>query len=414
MITETKLQILGNLTEAVVDSQKREITIDIIKAGVSQRKRYYSPEVTETSAPVFEGVRMYIDHPAEKDAGKARSINDWGATILETWYDPDTQTTKGRAGVRNKIFWENWIQPALDGGYLNELGVSINAVGPTRVGKIGGENVQIVESIKKAFSADFVSEASAGGKVTNVLESAQHEEEIMGLEKLTLDELIEVRPDLVEEILEADEGSDLDTEIMTGLLESMYMITDEVAALRDDVETVVDGFAEGIQNMSEDIDQLLESAGYDPEDYDGYDYLDEGVDNRGRHAQYDDDYGYDPEVYEAIDNLQEGLDVQAEENLRLREDLVTLTSRDLAIAKLEESNLPEITQERLLPALIGLSSGEMDELITGEVEHVNAILESQGGIPIYGGGSEFNPGEWEQEAVDAAQSRLDRIVGVDD
>jgi hypothetical protein len=169
----------------IVDPSKREIAGIILNSGVSQRRNYYSPDVVEAATPMFEGVKMYIDHPAEKDAGKTRSIRDWGATILEAHYDPEGKRTVAKIGIRDPWLWENRILPAHEGGYLNELGISINAVGPTKVGAMEGKNVRIVEGITKVFSADFVSEASAGGKVTEILESAQQEIEedlLMGLE----------------------------------------------------------------------------------------------------------------------------------------------------------------------------------------------------------------------------------------
>jgi hypothetical protein len=402
------------LLEATIDKKKREIAGILLTAGKSQRKNFYSPEVVETATPMFEGVKMYIDHPNEEDVGKTRSIRDWGATILETAFDASKKGTVARIGVRSPWLWENVIVPAHDGGYLDEVGISINAVGPTRLGEIDGETVRIVESIRKVFSADFVSEASAGGKVTQMLESAQQEleEDLEMLDKLTLEELVELRPDLVEAIMQeaaSDEEEYDDDEVAEGLLECMQMIAEDVDELREDVSLVIDEFAEGLEMMGDDVESLMEGND-DEEEYDDEDYLNESVDY-GRNTTPIAYYGNNPEVYDELAILRENQQVLIESNERLREDMILQTSYSLAVQKLVESNLPEATQERLLPAMINCTSDQMDALIESEYEHLQALEEELGGVIVSGAGS-WSEEELLQESYDMAQDRLDTLLEV--
>jgi len=397
-----------SLIEASVDPIKKEIAGILLVAGKSQRKNYYAPNVVEMATPMFEGVKMYIDHPDEKDVGKTRSIRDWAATIKEAVYDPAISGTRARIAVRDPWLWENRVLPAHEGGFMEEIGISINAVGPTRLGAINGEQVRIVEGIRKVFSVDFVTEASAGGKVTQMLESAEQEleEELAMLKNLTLDELIESRPDLIQQIIQesADGGGVEDEEdvmITEGLLECVQMLTSDVQELQSDVAEVIGEFAEGLNAMYSDVQNLMEGAGgYEGDD----DYLTEGgYDPAQAH------YVVDPEIYEEISVLRESVQELTEANERMRNDMLAQSSYSVAVNKLQESNLPLATQERLLPAMIYVSSDEMDALIESEWDHLSALQEELGGIPIVGAGG---VADYDQQVsgTEASQDRLDTLI----
>jgi hypothetical protein len=410
--TAGDLAISTSLMEAqVVDPVKREVEGILLKSGVSHRRNYYSSAVVRESTPMFTGVKMYIDHPAEKDAGKTRSIRDWGATIQEASYNPQVDGIVARIAVRSPWLWENIIYPAAQGGYLDEVGISINAAGPIRLGKVGSDSVRIVEGIKKVFSADFVSEASAGGQVTQMLESAQQqlEDELMGIENLTLDEFIELRPDLVDAILQEgvamEQEDPEDIEIMASLLESQYLLAEEIADLREDTGIVVDEFIAGFQQMGQDLEGIMESVDYEDDYEPDHRFMESADYNQPV-------YGVDPEVYDHLSVLQENQAILEQENNRLREDMTIVTSQTLAIQKLQESGLPDYAQEQLLDSLIGLSSHEMDVLIDRELTYVNYIIESQGGVPITGNGGSYDEDEYAQASNDVAQQRLDKLVGV--
>ena len=119
-------------------------------------------------------------------------------------------------------------------------------------------------------------------------------------------------------------------------------------------------------------------------------------------------------MYEHLEDLIEGQEVLAEENERLREDMSLITSQTLVEHKLLESGLPLYSQDRIRPALYGLTSDEMDAIIEGEREYLGEIIEESGGIPIIGAGGEFTDEEFMESINEAAQERLDRIVGIED
>src|SRR5271157_2608964 len=74
----------GNaLQESAYDPKKGQLTITIIKPGLSKNNRYYSPELLKKSAGIFENAKMFADHATDKEsaARPEGSVKDWVATV---------------------------------------------------------------------------------------------------------------------------------------------------------------------------------------------------------------------------------------------------------------------------------------------------------------------------------------------
>ncbi|MCJ7669581.1 MAG: ChaB family protein [Dehalococcoidia bacterium] len=191
----TILSDVMNLGEATITS-KGIATIVVIKPGLnSSKERYYPPEVLNRDFSLFEGVKMYADHPTPEDekARPERSIKDWVATLKNVHIDES-----GRL-VGEAIVVEPWMQQKLanlrDKGMLQEMGISINAVGTATKGEIEGVKTNIIERIVRVRSVDFVTEPGAGGMVTMFETDKENDIDLIGLETLK-----ERRPDLVKSI----------------------------------------------------------------------------------------------------------------------------------------------------------------------------------------------------------------------
>jgi hypothetical protein len=174
--------------------QKGICEITVIKAGFNSSKtRYYPMEMLARDYGIFEGTKMYADHPTENDETQRpeRSVRDWVATLTNVKYENGVVT--GRATII-----EPWMQEKLarlkDAGMLNQMGVSINAVGSASDAEIEGAKTKCVEKLIRARSVDFVTEAGAGGAV-NIFESIENDIDLIDLVSLR-----ERRPDLVSAI----------------------------------------------------------------------------------------------------------------------------------------------------------------------------------------------------------------------
>ena len=171
--------------------------VEFISHGTTRDgKRYYPKQVLEAAAKagVFDGAKMYLNHsdPASDARRGHRDLRDWGATIK-------TGTVEVVEGnVRAVCHAHLQEAKAILDDPIAKASVGLSHDSFVKMGKkkINGKDLQVVESIESCNSVDFVPTGNANGRV---LEAAQTEEQTdMGLTELTLEQLREARPDLIE------------------------------------------------------------------------------------------------------------------------------------------------------------------------------------------------------------------------
>lgn len=131
---------------------------------------YYSADVVEAAAPLFAvGTHLYLDHPtATEDLERpVRSVKDLAAVITEAgvWKD---------GGIRGKVKpFGPYRELLLDEDFATNIGLSIRAsASDIVVGEAEGRRGPIIEGLVDLKSVDFVTRAGRGGRVLQVLESA--------------------------------------------------------------------------------------------------------------------------------------------------------------------------------------------------------------------------------------------------
>jgi len=193
---ETRERILNYipLTEAKFD--KGRATVVVIKPGFNASEdRYYPEDVLKRDFGIFEGMKMYADHPTDEEekARPERSIKDWVATLTEVKCDENGVIT-GTAEIV-----EPWLMQKLaslrDKEMLSEMGISINAVGTASKSTIDGKETLVIEKLVACRSVDFVTEPGAGGIVTFYESDRSRDVDLVELSSLK-----EKRPDLIKEI----------------------------------------------------------------------------------------------------------------------------------------------------------------------------------------------------------------------
>ena len=208
VMTRELVQNFMPLTEAKFD--KGRATVIVIKPGFNADKsRYYPAEMLKRDFGVFEGQKMYADHPTETEEKELpeRSIKDssWVAVLKDVMVDEDGVVT----GVAEII--ESWLMAKLatlrDKKLLSEMGISINAVGVASKATIDGAETLVIEELTGARSVDFVTEPGASGLVT-LYESDRNRD----VDLVDLSGLRERRPGLIK-ALEADIRSEITKEV---------------------------------------------------------------------------------------------------------------------------------------------------------------------------------------------------------
>jgi len=191
-----------SLKEATLDLAKRNVRVVLIEAGTNPvKKRHYPVHTIAEAAPLFKGVKMYINHATRQDESSRPEgdVRNWASTIQECWHEDG----KAMADVH---IHDNWLWESMqDPVFRDKIGLSINSKGMGYIGKIDSVDMQIIEKIVAPKSVDWVTEAGARGRVVQLLESRK--EDIAMLETLNMQELKDARPDLVAAIIKENGGT---------------------------------------------------------------------------------------------------------------------------------------------------------------------------------------------------------------
>jgi len=236
-MTRELIQSYQPLTEAKFD--KGRAMVVVIKAGFNAtEERYYPVDMLRRDFKIFEGQKMYADHPTEAEdrARPERSIKDWVATLTEVKCDEDGTVT----GTAEVI--EPWMMQKLaslrDKNMLSEMGISINAVGHASKGKINGKDTLVIEELTGARSVDFVTEPGAGGVVT-----FYESDRTRDIDLIEIKSLKEKRPDLVKAI---------ENEVREEITKEVKKMTEQEDKIKD--------LESQIETLTTERDQLKEAA----------------------------------------------------------------------------------------------------------------------------------------------------------
>jgi hypothetical protein len=188
----------STLKEAKFDKKSRKLVAVLIEKGINyDKKRYYPDETIREAAPLFAGIKMFIDHPTDREDREKpeRSVRDEVGIIEKSWYED------GKVMGQIHIHDEWLAAKLLDDVFRENAGLSINASGRRSFKTIDGEKVEVIEKIASPRSVDWVTEAGARGRVEYLIESAKEKKgEPDMLKTVTLSEVKTERPDLYESI----------------------------------------------------------------------------------------------------------------------------------------------------------------------------------------------------------------------
>lgn len=170
--------ILGiRLSEAgQVDDATREVPVLIIKEGMGNQvdNHFYSRELLQKIAKMFEGVKAYADHPSKSEESDRpeRSIKD----IVGYYHSPKFVEVGGRGAISAILkindgssydwAWDLVKEAVSYSGKFKDkdlVGISINAFGNSHPVEMKDQLVNVVDDLTEVQSADIVTQAGAGG-----------------------------------------------------------------------------------------------------------------------------------------------------------------------------------------------------------------------------------------------------------
>lgn len=185
-----------DLSEAQIDHEQRVLrNVKLISAGTSKNNRHYSEAVLNAAAPLFEGAKSYDGH--ESRARRVAETTGYYANVrMENGaLRADRYFTRTQAG--NDVF--AIAEDIVSGKAPRSLaGLSINAVGNGKAGKLNGSDVLMIESITAVHSVDDVSVPAAGGGYTEARDGDALAKSLV--EAMTIEEYTEARPDFIQRL----------------------------------------------------------------------------------------------------------------------------------------------------------------------------------------------------------------------
>lgn len=228
---------------AVVPSTPNEQGVSpdsiLLSAGTTLggTRRLYTPEFLQRHLDRFEGAFSYMDHPRrteERDLPE-RSVGRLAAVVRNVRFTPGLGA-QGQGAVVGDIHYldtdagRNMQALFRDETVRSRAGLSIYWPGQFKVRKHGGGREAITEVTElmgdRRFDVDFVTEPSAGGVVSPLREG---ENQDMDMVSMTLDQLEEQNPQLVQQVVERLQTS-LTESLRSSLTESLTQVITESLA----------------------------------------------------------------------------------------------------------------------------------------------------------------------------------------
>ena len=194
--------ISGQFKEGKFDKENRTISGVIILNSTSENRYFPGSKGTKFSeaflrsvAENIDGKKVYMNHASMEEMGKHHGVRDV-KDILGFYENGRMENGVPRADIKY-LQHQAPIVESLVGEMADKIGLSIVANGEMIYDKETG--IAEAYSLKTLHSADLVTEP---GSTNNMFESGKlnDEEESMDLKDLTLNELLENRPDMIEAI----------------------------------------------------------------------------------------------------------------------------------------------------------------------------------------------------------------------
>lgn len=174
MFNDLELQEVASFAQVGKETTGRRWKAKLIAGDTLGSTAYYPAEILATQGPkVFKkGTPIFLDHqtPEERELKPFGSVQNFAGELAEdAYYDGD--------GLYAEIeVFENHA-PMIK-ALSNKIGMSIRAQVRTVQEERQGRIVPVATEFLKARSVDFVVRAGAGGKLVQVLESAQIDESL--------------------------------------------------------------------------------------------------------------------------------------------------------------------------------------------------------------------------------------------
>lgn len=184
-----------------IEGSEGDFRLLILRAGLTGDRARYYPQATLQDAVtrrVFDGRKVYFNHQNPMEAQQGfRQVDNWVGTLLTNSVE---LTDAGDVVGVVHVHADRALEILRDPVAKSALGVSHDSNVVCHSGLIDQQRTEVVSRISNCHSVDFVPEGNAYGRVIEARPSQEVPEMALELETMSLGDLEQTRPDLVDEI----------------------------------------------------------------------------------------------------------------------------------------------------------------------------------------------------------------------
>lgn len=173
----------------------------------SKNGRLYSCEALKTSAPQWNGVKVYDNHLTDAEfesrQGMRSVMKEWVGTVVKPYWDESRRQLRGVLKVVESGLAQKLLE-AHRQGVLSTIGLSIDTLPTMKGGFHEGQPMQFIDGFQKIFSVDLVAEPAAGGGFNRLIASMTDQDQDQDSPE---DRIIEPGGNLIEWIQSDREGA---------------------------------------------------------------------------------------------------------------------------------------------------------------------------------------------------------------
>jgi len=155
------------IKEVVEEVDKFTAHVIVIRSGFNEgNRRHYPKEVLARDYKIFEDAKVFRNHQTveEEEKRPEGAIENWVGTLCNVSFNEVEEYVEGDIIVHDSGM-RTLLTNLKETKMLDQMGISIRAVGQAMRKVVEGVSTFVVESFQKCRSVDFVTEPGAGGRV---------------------------------------------------------------------------------------------------------------------------------------------------------------------------------------------------------------------------------------------------------
>lgn len=261
MFDELEVSEVATFAPVGTEVTGRRWKAKLIAGDTQGSTAFYPAEVLKAQGPgIFtKGTPIFLDHqtPEERALKPYGSVQNFAGELAEdAYYDGD--------GLYAEIeVFEN--HAPLIKALSSKIGMSIRALVKTEREERGGRMVPVAKEFIRARSVDFVVKAGAGGKLVQVLESAQNDESLDSEQEKEITVMDEATKELLESLVAGTTATNTAIKELTEALKPVAKVEDEAEESAVDPLAVAKALADSELSESgrERVFELHKATGKD-------------------------------------------------------------------------------------------------------------------------------------------------------